>query len=300
MRALDWMIDGRDWPHREHSHFVNESGVRWHLQRMGAGPTILLLHGTGAATHSWRDLMPLLARSHAVLAMDLPAHGFTQGRPTRGLSLAGMSDAVDRLLKQLGATPALVVGHSAGAAIAARMVLDGRLAPKALVSLNGALATPPGFPTAVFSPVARLLASTSWAPKIFAWSATDRSAVERLVERTGSKLDAVGLELYGRLIRNAAHVSGVLEMMAAWDLPSLERELHRLDVPVCLVAGSNDRAVPPDEAHRLERWLPQAEVERLPGLGHLAHEEAPAKVAEIILRVASRYPGAVAHSLTSA
>ena len=59
----DWDRDGRDWPHRAASRFVDAAGLRWHLQEFGApqAPGLLLLHGTGAATHSWRGLAPLLA-----------------------------------------------------------------------------------------------------------------------------------------------------------------------------------------------------------------------------------------------
>ncbi len=59
---LIWGTDGRDWPHRDRSRFVEAGGLRWHIQRMGDGPALLLVHGTAAATHSWRDLAPLLAR----------------------------------------------------------------------------------------------------------------------------------------------------------------------------------------------------------------------------------------------
>ena len=74
---LSWERDGRDWPNREASRFVEAGGLRWHVQQMGRGPVLLLLHGTGASTHSWRALLPLLAKSFTVVAPDLPGHGFT-------------------------------------------------------------------------------------------------------------------------------------------------------------------------------------------------------------------------------
>ncbi|MDU3043759.1 MAG: alpha/beta hydrolase, partial [Bradyrhizobium sp.] len=58
----NWSVDGKDWPNRAASRFVDAAGLRWHVQMMGEGPVALLAHGTGAATHSWRDLAPLLAR----------------------------------------------------------------------------------------------------------------------------------------------------------------------------------------------------------------------------------------------
>ena len=75
---LDWAKDGADWPNRQYSRFVEAAGMRWHVQVMGQGPALLLLHGTGAATHSWRDVMPKLAGHYTVVAIDLPGHAFTQ------------------------------------------------------------------------------------------------------------------------------------------------------------------------------------------------------------------------------
>ena len=56
-----WDHDGADWPHRHSSIFVHAAGLRWHVQQMGRGPVVLLIHGTSAATHSFRGLAPLLA-----------------------------------------------------------------------------------------------------------------------------------------------------------------------------------------------------------------------------------------------
>ena len=107
------------------SGFVEAAGIRWHVQRMGQGPPLLLIHGTGAATHSWRGLLPLLAPHFSVIAPDLPGHGFTQSPPAHRLSLPGMAADIGVLLRKLEVRPEIVVGHSAGAAILARMCLDG-------------------------------------------------------------------------------------------------------------------------------------------------------------------------------
>jgi magnesium chelatase accessory protein len=290
--ALDWERDGRDWPHREASRFVHAGGLRWHVQRMGEGPAALLVHGTGAATHSWRGLAPLLARHFAVIAPDLPGHGFTQTPGRGGLSLPGMARGLTALLRHLGAAPALAVGHSAGAAVLARMCLDGDLAPRALVSLNGALLPLGGLPGRLFSPLARLFAASPWTARAFAWRAADRAAVVRLIRGTGSVIDPEGIELYARLVRSPAHVAGALGMMASWDLRDLARGLPALAVPLTLVVGENDRTVPPADAQRVRALVPAAQRVGLPGLGHLAHEERPEQVAALILSIA-REAGAV-------
>jgi magnesium chelatase accessory protein len=281
-----WEIDGRDWPNRIASRFVPAADLRWHVQRMGGGPVLLLVHGTGSATHSWRGLAPLLADRFTVVAPDLPGHGFTQAPPLSVFTLPGMAKALADLLGALDIRPALVVGHSAGAAILARMCLDGWIAPERLVSLNGAFLPFRGVAGQLFSPLAKLIASTSLAPRLFARQAADPAVVERMARDTGSSLDAIGLELYGRLARRPGHVAAALRMMAGWDLRPLERDLPRLKQPLHLVVGSNDRAVRPSQARQVGALVPIADVIRLPGLGHLAHEERPDKVAALILHSA--------------
>jgi magnesium chelatase accessory protein len=287
---LDWARDGATWPHSACSRFVQAAGLRWHIQQSGVGPPLLLVHGTGASTHSWRALMPLLAQRFTVTACDLPGHGFTAGEPRGGMSLPGISAALAELLRTLALRPHLAVGHSAGAAILTRMCLDGGVAPVGLVSLNGALLPLQPLQAWLFSPVARLLASTSLTARVFAWFARDRAAVERLVASTGSRLDASGVELYWRLVRSPGHVDGALRMMAHWDLERLALDLPGLRVPLTLVVGMADRTLPPAVAMRVHDLLPQSRVQRLDHLGHLAHEERAAQVAEIIFSVAGCPP----------
>ena len=91
---LEWDHEGLGWPHRDASRFVRAGGLLWHVQVMGEGPVILLLHGTGASTHSWRALMPLLARHFTVVAPDLPGHGFTGTPPSGGFALPAVAAGV--------------------------------------------------------------------------------------------------------------------------------------------------------------------------------------------------------------
>lgn len=283
-----WDHEGRDWPNRESSRFLAAGGLRWHVQVMGQGPALLLLHGTAAATHSWRDLAPLLARRFTVVAPDLPGHGFTSAPPPRGLTLPGMAAAVAALLRALGVQPAFAAGHSAGAAIVLRLALDGAIAPAAVAGLNAALMPIGREHSAFFTGAARLLAGLPFVPRAFAWLASDRGVAERLLRDTGSRLDARGVELYARLLRRPGHLRAALGMMAGWDLRPLLRDLPRLAPPLTLFVGERDRTIPPADAARVRGILPAVQVVTLPGLGHLAHEEAPARVAGLLEAMGTR------------
>lgn len=262
-------------------HRVAAGGLLWHVEEMGQGPAALLIHGTGASAHSWAGLMPMLAARHRVLAPDLPGMGRTSMPGARdGLGLPGMARALGEALRALDARPRLVVGHSAGAAIAIRMALDGLLRPDVIVAVNGAILPLGGWAGQAFGPLARLMVGLPGVSSLMAWRARDPEAVRRLLEDTGSRLSPAQVDAYARLFREPRHVEATLAMMANWDLPALARDLPRLDVPLLLLAGQQDRTIRPTQARRVQAVLPAARVVMLPGLGHLAHEEDPAAVAE--------------------
>ncbi|MDE8345121.1 MAG: alpha/beta fold hydrolase [Acidocella sp.] len=278
----DWARDGWDWPNRGASRFVHVAGQRWHVQIAGDGPVLLLLHGTGAATHSWRDMLPRLAQHFTVVAPDLPGHGFTS-RPADGdMSLPGMARGVAGLLAALGMAVDFAAGHSAGVAILVRMCLDGMIAPGCVVSLNGAMLPYGGAASALFAPLARGIARNPLLPVLFAWRAADTKVVERLLRATGSALDPIGLKFYARLARHSAHTGAALAMMGNWELTSLVAALPTLPTRLVLVVGENDRSIPPGDAKKLQAILPTAEIISLPGLGHLAHEEKPVAFSDLI------------------
>jgi magnesium chelatase accessory protein len=279
-----WEREKSSWPNHDLSRFVAAAGVRWHVQQTGSGPTMLLVHGTGASTHSWRDLIPILGRHYSVLAMDLPGHGFSDQVSAAGRSIEGMSKNVHALLRELDFKPRYCVGHSAGAVIACRMALDGHIEPRDIVSLNGAFLPLRGAASLMFTPIARLLAGSSLVPQLLARHADNRANVARVLANTGSRLDAAGITLYQRLVRNPNHIAGALGMMGQWDLHAFERDLPRLKTRLVLIVGGNDKTVPPEQALTIARRVASAEVVRLPNLGHLAHEEEPLLVADEIIK----------------
>lgn len=286
MSRPDWEADGRDWPNRAASRFVDTGRIRWHVQMMGPdaadAPVVLLLHGTGAATHSWRALAPLLARDFTIVAPDLPGHGFTTGRPAGGRSMAAMARAVGDLTATLDIAPDLIVGHSAGAAIGLRMILDGVARPKAAIGLNPALMPFPGLAAKLFPSLARMLFVNPFAPHVFAAIARGPGEAGRFLERsTGSRIDPAGVEFYRRLFATSEHCAGAITMMADWDLDSLARDLPRMPVPVLLVHGADDAAIPLASVRAAAALLP-GRVETMAGLGHLAHEERPDAIAAAI------------------
>ena len=256
--------------------------MRWHVQDMGDGPVLLLVHGAGASTHSWRDLMPELAKRFRVIAVDLPGHGFSTSPPVYRPTLQRVSVLLGELITVLGLDVRLAVGHSAGAAILSRLTLDHRISPAGLVSFNGAFRPFDGMTGHIFPALAKLLFVNPLAPRLFAIGGNDRSRVMRLIEGTGSRINDQGLKFYQILMSSPGHITGVLAMMANWNLDRLSRDMMGLKVPLLLITAEGDKAVPPRVTEDLAERVEVADRELWPALGHLAHEEEPERAVERI------------------
>ena len=281
---MQWANYRSTWPHAQHSQFIQAGGIQWHVQIMGEGPVLLLLHGTGSGSFSWRGLMPLLSAHFQVIAPDLPGHAFTSRGPEGSLSLQGMSEGLRALLLQLNVTPSIIGGHSAGAAIAANMLHQQRaLSQTQLIGFNPAWLPLPGLPSLIFRPAAKLAAINPVSAWATAKLASKPAMIEKSIVQTGSHLDAAGLALYQRVFSHSGHVHSVLNMMAAWQLDTLSKSLPQLQNKVSILVGMQDQTVPPSMAHEACKLMPQARVFEQHGLGHLAHEEDSAGTVQLIL-----------------
>jgi magnesium chelatase accessory protein len=264
---------------------VSSAGLSWHVSEIGQGPSIFMLHGTGASVHSWDLLSPLLAEYYRVVMIDLPGHGRTSLPPRAGLTINGMSSAIGGLLDDLQIQPELVIGHSAGAAVLTQMCLDRRIQPRAIISLNGAMLPLCGSSNRLFGPMAKLLSIMPRVPTLVSRRMANPDSVARLITQLGSNIPASQIDGYVELLRSNKHISAALRMMANWDLDTFEKRLSDLQVPLELVVCENDLAVPASQADQLAERISVARVHRLPDLGHLGHEEAPRRVFELIRRL---------------
>lgn len=275
----DWNTDGATWPRRDASRFVNTGSIAWHVQIMGAetAPVFLLLHGTGAANHSFRDLLPLVATDYRVIVPDLPGHGFTRGALTRDLTLPGMARAVAALLETLKAKPVLAAGHSAGAAILLQMALSGMIAPKRIFGFNSALEPIQG--NSFLSPIAKMLFLNPLTSRVVSLQARFGNIATHLLRATGSAIDRQGQDCYAMLLRHPSHVNGAIGMMASWDLAPLQKRFGDMETPVTLFAATDDPMVPPRVSREAAKLIPHAGIEIVEKGGHLMHEVAPADMA---------------------
>lgn len=285
---MDWERHKATWPHADTSRFVLCKPHKWHIQEAGTGPLLLLLHGAGGSTQSFRHLIPLLTPTHRVVAIDLPGQGFTRLGAQARCGLEAMAEDIAALCAQEGWQPEAIIGHSAGAAVA--FELADRLprpAPR-VIGINAALSNFKGVAGVMFPLMAKALAMMPGIASFFTASNSSPRSVKRLIEGTGSHLAADDLQYYGTLVSDRDHVNATLQMMAQWDLAPLLAELSKSDVHGLLIAATGDRAVPAATSREIAAKIAGLDYLELPDLGHLAHEEAPDVVAEQILAYLDR------------
>jgi magnesium chelatase accessory protein len=278
---MEWRTHAATWPHGEHSRFILCKPHKWHVQEAGKGPLLLLIHGAGGGTQSWRHLWPLLTPHYRVIAIDLPGQGFTKAGSQQRFGLSPMAEDIAALCRAEAWTPAAIIGHSAGAAIALEMArhMD---TPPPVIGINAALGNFKGLAGVLFPLMAKALAMTPFVARMFTASAARPGSVTRLVEGTGSKLSQEDLAPYRALVSDPTHVDATLNMMAQWDLNPLLAALPEYKGPVHLIATEGDKAVPAGTSRDMAAKIAGTSVTILPDLGHLAHEEAPEVIFEEI------------------
>lgn len=269
-----------DWPFRSASRHIGSTPHLWHVQDIGSGPLLLLIHGAGGATHSFRHLIPLLCTQYRVIALDLPGQGFTRLGGQSRCGVDAMAQDIAALAVQEGWHPFAIIGHSAGAAIALR--LAEQMPTAAVIGINAALGGFEGVAGWLFPVMARLLARMPMVPQLFSKLAGTPRQVHQLLSSTGSQIEPAGEAQYLHLMRQSNHVAATLAMMAQWDLDGLLRRLPQQTRPCLLITATADRAVPPAVSQRAAARMAQARWINLPRFGHLVHEEAADQIATLI------------------
>jgi pimeloyl-ACP methyl ester carboxylesterase len=263
-----------DWP--AHQRWISVDGTPANVVELGEGPPLLFVHGLSGCWQNWLENIPRFARTHRVIAVDLPGFGASP-MPAEPIAIAGYAGFLERLCDALGVERAAVVGNSMGGHIAAAFTIA---APERVERL--ALVSPAGVSAAhanrqVVLSVGRALALTS-----------DRTvaAVDALARRPGLRRLALGLVchrpdlLSAPLARELMRGSGKPAFLPALEAVlahPLEERLGEIACPALLVWGREDHVIPVRDAKAFARAIPHMHVEIWPHTGHVAMLERPAR-----------------------
>jgi pimeloyl-ACP methyl ester carboxylesterase len=285
----------KPWPGLE--PFVRQvelPGNGLHVHAYVAGPqeakALVLVHGLGDEADTWRHVIPPLARTHRVVALDLPGFGRSD-KPDRAYSLPLLQGSLIELMDALGIDRATLVGNSLGALISHLAALEAPSRVDSLVLVDGGL-----------MPVRQIINAAMTLlllPRVGEWFYTrlrkDPQAAYDSLQPNYADLNALPAEdrdfLFQRVNERVwsdgqrRAFFSVLRSARSW-LGQNQRELllrlERLDLPTLVVWGEEDRVIPLRSGRSLLDRQPAARLITIPGAGHLPHQERPTAFLEAI------------------
>ena len=261
---------------------LNISGTE--LQAIERGPRnaspIVLVHCFTCAIDWWDRMIPLLARDHRVVALDLLGHGGSE-KPRSGYEIANQADLLAQALGQLGVREATVVGHSLGGSVSTALAQQSpQLVERVVIIDTG--------PTHEGGDLG-LMAKLAFSPVIgeFLWRIKPDFAVKKGLEVAFAPgfdvpdafvedLDSMTFSAYDNAARQSEDYS---------DEKPLDERMRDTGKPLMVIMGAEEQIID-DPAARLAEYretVPGARTRLLPDVGHSPNVEAPAQTAALVL-----------------
>jgi pimeloyl-ACP methyl ester carboxylesterase len=253
-------------------------------------PTVVLLHGFGAAMESWSDIQPMIAAHYPVLRMDLKGFGMSSKPKDSKYSARDQAEVVAGVLRALNVRRTVVVGHSFGGAVTFATYLKLRAeGDQRIVAL--------GFidPAVYDQPLPFFVAAlqsniTRWLMFTFTTADWRADVVLRQVYAHDSVRTPERVRRYSKFMDlPGAHHSfaKTAEQIIPPDAGALEAQLKTISVPTLALWGEEDKIVPLAYGRRMRADVPGIQYFTFPNTGHAPQEERPAETAARLLQFLS-------------
>ncbi|HEX7291902.1 MAG TPA: alpha/beta fold hydrolase [Conexibacter sp.] len=277
-----------DWP--AHQRWVEVDGTPANVIALGEGPPLLLIHGLSGCWQNWLENIPHFARTHRVIAVDLPGFGASP-MPREAISIPAYAQFLERLCDALSIDAAVVVGNSMGGHIASELAIRSpqRVERLMLVAAAG-----------ISAELVQRNAVMAGGRVVAALMTQSAARHERMARRAGLRRIALSF-----VVRHADRLSAPLahELMSGAGkpgfLPALEAVLtHRISerlpqiaCPTFVLWGEDDHVIPVRDARRFAQLIPDVRVEVWPDTGHVAMLERPAAFNALLEAFLAEAPG---------
>ncbi|HCK67513.1 MAG TPA: alpha/beta hydrolase [Anaerolineae bacterium] len=271
------------------SKFIEINNVNIHYKESGSGEkTFILLHPFGGGTYSWREVMDDFAQYGRVIAYDRPAFGLTE-RPMpedwveNPYGMKANIEILKSLLDTFGIEKAVLVGNSAGGAVAVAFALEypERVEQLILVAPGVGGGRNPQFPTWAL-PV-------MWTPQMHRigplFMRDYQESLPRTVERgwfDQTKLTDEIRETHLQILKIKNWDRAFYELVFAPAYPELRGLLPELKVKAYIIGGMEDRLIRTWYLEAVATEIPEAELTLIPQCGHVPQEECPQEFMEVI------------------
>jgi pimeloyl-ACP methyl ester carboxylesterase len=266
------------------SIFVPLLGVQVHLRDQGLRDSpipIILIHGTSASLHTWEGWVSALEDRHRIITFDLPAFGLTGPSLEADYTFAAYVRFVGTLLDKLGIQRCVLGGNSLGGNVAweTTRAMPDRIDKLILVDSGGyplnSTSTPLGFRLARLPVLNRFMEVV-----------TPRSLIEaslRNVYGDPSKVTPELIDRYFDMMVRTGNRRALVQRFAQSDYGANADRIAELKLPTLILWGGCDRLIPPRTAERFHRDIDGRRLTIFPDLGHVPHEEDPARTAAAVI-----------------
>ncbi len=255
-----------------------DAPVKLFYEEQGEGPPLLLIHGFGASTYTWRQIAPELARDHRVIAVDMKGFGQSDKPFDENYSVFDQAELLTQLILDRDLRDLTVVGHSFGGGVALVLALDederlkGRITKLVLLD---SIAYPQDIP--MFFRMLNMPVFSHVGVRMVPPAVQTRIALQ-IAYLDNSKIEDEEVETYAAPLRTAAGKHAIIHsarQIVPEGIEELSRRYKSIEQPTLILWCDHDRIVPLDVGLKLRRTLPNATLKLVDECGHMPHEEQP-------------------------
>jgi pimeloyl-ACP methyl ester carboxylesterase len=271
------------------SQFVRVGSQLVHVEQAGQGEPVVLLHGFGASTYSWRKVIPALSASHRAVAIDLNGFGYTE-RPKdlAAYTREGQAALVLGVLDALGIDRAHFVGHSYGGGLSLYLASIHPERFRTLVLVDSSA------PTYSDDRRSRLASSRPFANLFLRAVALRPAMVRRSLKASffdGSLITPGLVQAYLDRVRIEGAEDAFYGLTVPRRLPGFKVALDKIRVPTLAVWGAEDHLISLATGRRSVARIPGSEFVVIERCGHLPMEEKPEALLAALLSFLERHRG---------
>lgn len=277
-----------DWP--AHQRWVRVGGTPANVIELGEGPPLLFVHGLAGRWQNWLENMPWFARSHRVIAVDLPGFGASP-MPRGEISIPGYARFLDGVCDALSIDAAAVVGNSMGGFVAAELAISSPQRVERLMLVSAAGISAEHLQRDRIMAGARVVAGVATrAAARHEWFARRPGLRKLALSFVVRHADRLSAPLAHELMEGSGR-PGFLPALEAIMAHPISRRLPQIACPTCVVWGEDDRVIPVRDAQRFGKLIPDVRVVVLPDTGHVPMLERPARFNALLEAFLREAPG---------
>lgn len=262
---------------------IEVDGVRLHVVIRGSGDPLVLLHGNGSNVLDLElsGLLDRAAERYRVIAFDRPGFGYSARPHDRPWTAHAQAELLHKALRQLGITRPIVAAHSSGTQVALELALNHPRDVRSLVLLSGYYYPSPRADALLMSvPALPLIGAllrhtlSPWLARLL-WPLQTRVLFSPAPVASSFRAYPPWMSLRPNALRAAAAEYALAIVTAA----KLRGRYSRLEMPVVVLAGADDRFIAPGwNSVRLHQEIAGSELTLVPGAGHMVHHSVPEEV----------------------